>query len=89
MLRTETFRRLAAAGIDRAVVDAVARSLGSPPKQLPFAVILAALAGRLEAQAEAARTLAADWQGWDARVLVLEMEGDARALVLETEGGRP
>jgi hypothetical protein len=85
-LTAETWRRLEAAGMTRSTVDAIARSLGSPPRHVPFAVIFAALADGLEAQAATARALATEWGAWDARVSDLEDEGHARALALAPEG---
>jgi hypothetical protein len=88
-LQAETFRRLEAAGVTRSTVAAVARSLGSPPREVPFSRILAALADRLEAQAEIARALALEWRGWDGQLAELAAEGEARALSLAMEPGRP
>jgi hypothetical protein len=87
-LQAATFRRLAAAGISRSTVDAIGRDLDSPPQEIPFVVILVALADRLTVQAETARTLAVEWQGWNARVEDLADEGVLRAQCLEDEKPR-
>jgi hypothetical protein len=91
-LQARTWRRLEAAGISRSTVDACARSLGSPPANIPFGTIFEALAERLSIQASEARALAAEWAQWDRRVNDLEDEAHARALCLESdpsETGRP